>query len=66
MILFTTDKDFLIEGALRQASFSQFPGIIYAQQKEVSVARCVDDLTLIGLAGRSEDIEGKVVHLPLR
>lgn len=65
-ILFTRDKDFLREGALRQRTGQQFVGIIYGAQLNVSVGECISELELAAFAGRPDEFANQVRHLPLR
>jgi predicted nuclease of predicted toxin-antitoxin system len=64
-VLFTRDEDFLKEGALRQRHGTTFAGVVYADQLEVSVGKCVKDLETICLAGEPQDLEDRVERLPL-
>jgi hypothetical protein len=65
-VLLTSDKDFLAEGASRQAASQYFAGIVYMPQRQLSDAQCIADLTLIALAGRAVDLANRVTFLPLR
>ncbi len=64
-ILFTRDKDFLLEATKRQRAETPFAGIIYAHQLRVSIGRCVEDLEIAAKAGEPEDLRNKVIFLPL-
>jgi predicted nuclease of predicted toxin-antitoxin system len=43
-IIFTMDKDFLIEASLRQKNNIPFTGIIYTQQKRKTIGSCIDQI----------------------
>lgn len=64
-IMFTRDKDFLIEGASRQRAGKFFRGIVYAHQIHVSIGRCVQDLEILAKAGTENEFDNQVIHLPL-
>jgi predicted nuclease of predicted toxin-antitoxin system len=64
--LFTQDDDFLAEGAKRQASSTEFYGIIYAHQMRTTVGQCARDLELIAKVYEPSDIANRIEHLPLR
>src|SRR5258708_12091497 len=46
-VVFTRDRDFLIEAARRQAAGIQFVGVVYAHQLAATPGRCVNDLQLL-------------------
>ena len=62
---FTQDDDLLAEAAKRQRTGSAFGGVIYAHQLRVSIGTCIEYLEIIGKAADPEEIDGKVVFLPL-
>jgi hypothetical protein len=64
-VLFTRDKDFLVEAARRQQAGEAFAGIVYAHQQRVSVGRCIDDLELVAKVYDPPDMLNRVEHLPL-
>ena len=63
--LFTHDDDLLVEAKQRQQQGQPFFGVIFAQQRDVSIGQCVQDLELIALLGTEEDLNKRVVYLPL-
>ena len=65
-VVFTQDKDFLVEAHFRQQTGQPFLGVIYAHQLNVTVGQCVDDLELIAKAGEPEDLAGRVEYLPFK
>lgn len=65
-VLFTQDDDLLEEACLRQLSGKRFSGIIYAHQQNITVRRTIDDLELIAKACQSEELENRVLFLPLK
>ena len=64
-VLFTQDRDLLIEATRRQRSNVTFHGVIYAHQLLVSIGKCVDDLELIAKAAEPEDVINQIIYLPL-
>lgn len=65
-VLFTQDDDLLEEGCLRQRSDTPFAGIIYAHQQNITVRRTIDDLELIAKVCQPEELENRVLFLPLK
>ena len=63
--LFTQDDDLLVEAARRQAEDIAFAGIIYAHQQRVTVGMCVEQLELIAKALEFDELESRVIYLPL-
>jgi hypothetical protein len=64
-VIFTQDRDFLIEATRRQRQGEPFGGVIYVHQWDLIIGRCIDDLELLARAGRSEDFANRVWYLPL-
>ena len=63
--LFTQDDDLLVEAKQRQQRDIPFCGVIYAQQRDVSIGQSIQDLELIALLGTEEDLNNRVIYLPL-
>jgi predicted nuclease of predicted toxin-antitoxin system len=63
-VLFTQDKDFLRETARRQQTGEPFAGVIYAEQRKVSVSRCIDDLEIIAKLSDSQELANRLIYLP--
>jgi hypothetical protein len=64
-VLFTQDKDFLIETARRMQQGAAFVGVIYGHQRRVTIGKCVRDLELLCTAGEPADFADRVIYLPL-
>ena len=64
-VLFTFDKDLLIETTRRQSEGIAFAGVIYAHQVQISIGTCIHDLEIIAKAGEPEDLANRVEFLPL-
>jgi len=64
-ILFTQDDDFLAIAAERQRRGIRFTGIVYGHQLAVTIGQCIDDLELICRACGAEELENRVLYLPL-
>src|SRR5687768_15055802 len=63
--LFTQDDDLLVEAAKRQREGIPFSGVIYGHQLRVTIGVCIQDLEMIAKDGELEDLENRVVFLPL-
>ena len=64
-VLFSQDKDLLIEATRRPTEGVPFSGEIYAHQLQVSIGGCVRDLELIATAADPVDLRSQVIFLPL-
>ena len=64
-LVFSEDQDFLAEAKLRQGEGINFPGVVYARQRRVSIGDCVRDLEIIAKVGHPEDFANRVQYLPL-
>jgi hypothetical protein len=64
-VVFSQDQDFLVIAAQWQAAGLVFAGIVFAEQRRLSIGQCVADLELIGIAANPEDIANTLVRLPL-
>jgi predicted nuclease of predicted toxin-antitoxin system len=64
-VLFSQDKDLLVEATRRQIDGVPFSGVIYAHQLQVSIGGCVRDLELIATAANPADLRDQVIFLPL-
>ncbi len=64
-VVFSQDQDFLIEAQRRQVESIPFAGVIYAQQRIVTIGDCVRDLEIIAKASEPEDLVNMVQFLPL-
>jgi len=65
-VLFTQDDDLLNEASKRQRTGELFAGVIYAHQHNITVRRTIDDLELIAKTCELEEMENRVLYLPLR
>lgn len=65
-VLFSQDRDLLVEATARQRSAIPFPGVIYAPQLAVTVGQAVADLELIAKVYDPADIADRVEFLPLK
>lgn len=65
-LIFSRDQDMLWHASEFQSSGRLFSGVIFASQREVSIGQCVNDLTLICLAGSPDEFYNRVTYLPLR
>jgi predicted nuclease of predicted toxin-antitoxin system len=65
-VVFTQDRDFLIEADRRQVSGEAFAGVIYAHQLKVTIGQCVADLELIASIYEPAEMADRVEYLPLK
>ncbi len=64
-VVFSQDQDFLVEAQRRQVADIPFAGVVYAQQRTISIGDCVRDLEIIAKACNLEDLLNQVQFLPL-
>jgi uncharacterized protein DUF5615 len=64
-VLFSQDKDLLIEATRRQTEGVPFSGVIYAHQLQVSIGGCVRDLEQIATAADPADLRNQIIFLPV-
>jgi predicted nuclease of predicted toxin-antitoxin system len=64
-VLSTQDDDLLAEAALRQTTGVPFAGVVYAHQLRVSIGACIRDLEIVATVGEPEDLQQRVLYLPL-
>ena len=64
-VLFSMDRDLLIEAARRQRTGEGFAGVVYAHQQSCPIGRCIDDLEILAKATEPDDFHGLLQYLPL-
>ena len=64
-VLFTHDDDLVRDAVARQHSEDRFHGVIYIHQLRTQIGACIEDLQLIAEVYSSEEIESRVIFLPL-
>ena len=64
-LIFSQDRDFLIEANRRQVEGIEFGGLVYGHQVEVSIGDCIYGLELIAKLGMPEEFINRVEYLPL-
>lgn len=65
-VLFSQDQGFLRLTAEWQRQRRPFAGVVYAPQQAVSLGGLADDLALILTCCEAEELQDRVVYLPLR
>ena len=65
-VVFTQDTDFLRLAAQRQRAGIAFAGVVFAEQRAVTIGKCIEDLELIAKVYEPEDIANRLEYLPLR
>jgi len=64
-VLFTQDRDFLIEAAYRQRRGIPFVGIVYGHQNGASISTYIADLEIVVSASDLAELQNSVTFLPL-
>lgn len=64
-VLFSQDRDLLVEATARQRAGRPFSGVIYAPQLAITVGRAIADLELIAVVYEISDIANRIEFLPL-
>lgn len=65
-ILVTQDQDFLSIAADWQAVGRPFAGLVFAHQLGPGIGQIIDDLELLANCGEPEELQDRILHLPLR
>ena len=64
-VLFTRDRDLLIEAARRLEQGMHFEGVVFAHQQWVSIGTCIQNLELIAKVAEPQELQNTVLFLPL-
>ena len=64
-VMFSQDRDFLIEAKRCQSQGINFLSVVFARQSRVSIGDCIRDLEIIAKVGNPEDFANCVQYLPL-
>lgn len=64
-VLFTQDKDFLSIAAEYQRTERLFSGIIFTQQKSITIGVCIENLELIAKVLKPKDMLNQIIFLPI-
>jgi predicted nuclease of predicted toxin-antitoxin system len=65
-VLFSTDKDFIIEARRRQREGAPFAGVVFAAQKRVAIGQCVQQLELLAKTAQHGNLANSLLFLPLQ
>ncbi len=65
-LIFSRDQDMLRHVGEFQNRSHPFSGVIFASQRDVSIGQCVNDLSMICLAGNAAEFANRVTYRPLR
>jgi hypothetical protein len=65
-VFVTSDTDLLREAALRQREGSEFAGIVFVHQYQISISDSVRDLELLAGACDIDELLNQVKYLPFR
>ncbi|ASC69883.1 hypothetical protein XM38_008130 [Halomicronema hongdechloris C2206] len=63
-IVFSQDRDFLVEAKRCQEDGIRFSGVVYGHQLMVQIGECIRDLELIATLGEPQEFENRVQFLP--
>jgi predicted nuclease of predicted toxin-antitoxin system len=64
-VIFTQDRDFLIEAVRRQRAGEKFAGVVYGHQQRVTIRQCIEDLEIVATIMEPQEMENWIEHLPL-
>jgi hypothetical protein len=64
-VIFSRDRDFLVEAQRRLQTGEAFGGVIYVHQRRLSIGQCIEDLALIAQTYDPQDMANQLVFLPL-
>lgn len=64
-VLFSQDEDLLVEARRRQRESVAFSGVVYAHQLHSTIGECVHDLELVAQAVDCEEMNGRILFVPL-
>jgi hypothetical protein len=65
-MLFTQDEDFLAIAARWQTAARAFMCVVYAHQLGPGVGEMIEELELLATCAEAEELQNRVIHLPLR
>ena len=65
-ILFTQDDDLLAITSRWQREGRNFAGLIYSHHLGPGIGSVIEDLELIAVCARDEEVRNRVIYLPLR
>lgn len=63
-VLFSQDEDLLGEANIRHATGERFAGLVFAQQRHLTVGIAVRDLELLAKVLTLEEMENRIEYLP--
>ena len=63
--LFSQDQDLLRIASVWQAAGRPFSGVVFSAQRGLSIGRCIEDLELLALCCSPDELNGRVLFLPL-
>lgn len=64
-VLFSQDQDLLRIASDWQATGRPFSGVAFSSRQGLSIGRCIEDLELLAQCCRPEELNGRVIFLPL-
>ena len=64
-VVFTQDRDFLVEARNRQQNGISFAGVIYAHQTDVPIGDSIRDLEILAVVYEPSDMANRVEYLPI-
>lgn len=64
-VLFSQDQDLLRISSNWQSAGRHFSGVVFSSQQGVSIGRCIEDLELLAQCYTSEELNDRVIFLPL-
>ena len=64
-VLFSQDQDLLRISSAWQATRRRFSGVAFCFQRGISIGRCIEDLELLAQCCGAEELNDRVIFLPL-
>ena len=65
-VFVSQDEDLLSEGARRQSTGSEFAGIIYGHQLDLTIGQMISELEIVAYCLHETEIRGQIYYIPMR
>lgn len=65
-VFVSQDEDLLAEGSRRQLAGTDFAGIIYGHQLDLTIGPMISELETVAYCLEESEIRGQIYHIPLR
>lgn len=64
-VLFSQDADLLVDAAHRETNQTEFSGVIYAHQQDITIGETIRDLAFLAENAELDELRSRVTWLPL-